>query len=265
MTSKEINRTRPASGTEDPRLARLARGPGGRALVDAAEFTWHEGARPPAWLSRRLFAGVVADLGYGETVTARACEIMATLLDDSAAARECLAAQAADERAHADLYERYLGLLDVPSRVNPGLDEVYQRCFAWTDHPVALVLAFNVVLEGEALRLQRFLSERMPCPLFRSINRRILTDEARHVAFGHIYGAARLAKLDADQRIAIYRWLRSLWWDCGRVVLDGLQGPTGSLLRARQPSLDAVWRQQSLALIRIGLVRGDEIALVERR
>ncbi len=264
MQPQDTNTAASGDSAEDVRLARLAQHGGGLALVDATNLAWQKGPRPPRWLSRRLFAGIVADLLYGETVTARACVHISDLLKDSAAARACLAAQAADEQAHAALYGRYLDRLDVPGRVNPGLEEVYQRCLAWSGHPVALVLAFNVVLEGEALRLQRFLAERLSCPLFCALNRRILMDEARHVAFGRIYGPARLAGLDAEQRIAIYRWLRSLWWDCSGLVLGGLQGPSGTLLRALQPSLEAFWRKQSVTLMRIGLVRTEELVQVER-
>lgn len=249
---------------DEDRLARLAHRDGGLALADAANFAWQDGPRLPFWLSRRFLAGIVADLRFGETVTARACGYMSDLLQDSGAARACLAVQAADEQAHADLYGRYLSLLDFPSRANPALEEIFQRCLDWRGHPVALVLAFNVVLEGEALRLQRFLAERVSCPLFSALNRRIAMDEARHVAFGRIYVPARLAGLDTEQRIAIFRWLRALWWESSGLVLDELRGPAGTLMRFMQPGPEVFWRRQSTTLMRIGLVQMGEIALVDR-
>jgi len=264
MTAHDESVDRPPEAADEARLARLALHDGGLALADAENFAWQDGARPPFWLSRRLLAGIVADLRYGEVATAHACRHISGLLHDSRTARACLAVQAADEQAHAELYGRYLDLLDFPGRVNPGLEAVFGRCLDWRGHPVALVLAFNVVLEGEALRLQRFLGERVSCPLFSALNRRIAVDEARHVAFGRLYGPAQLAKLDAEQRIAIYRWLRSLWWECSGLVLDGLRGPAGMLLRAMQPRPEVFWRRQSTSLMRTGLIRRDEIAQVER-
>lgn len=259
--------TRPVKGETsriDRRLQRLAERGGGKALLDTTGLAWRPGPRPPLWISRRFLADMVADLRYGEVVTAEACVRMAESLAGSDAARACLAAQAADERVHAELYGRYHDMLPVEGRVNPGLEEVYQRCLEWRGHPVALLLAFNVVLEGEALRLQKFLADRLSCPLFSALNRRILTDESRHVAFGHIYGAHGLAGLEAEERIAIFRWIWSLWWDCSGRVLGGLQGPTGRLLRAMQPGLETLWRRQSETLIRLGLIQRDEVAKAER-
>jgi hypothetical protein len=244
---------------ENSRLRRLTRTGGGAALADASSLAWREGPRPPRWLSPQRYAGIVSDLRQGELATARACDKMASLLPYDAAVCSYLAGQRADELAHAALYQRYLQALDAPDRANPALEDLYRRCLDWRGDPLGLVIAFNVVLEAEALRLQRFLAKGLPCPLFAALNRRILMDEARHVAFGRLYGAAGLARLDRDERIALYRWIKALWWDFGRRVRDDFGGPGGGLLRALQPSLAQSWNRQSQALQRLGLLQPDEI------
>ncbi|MBT8429173.1 MAG: ferritin-like domain-containing protein [Gammaproteobacteria bacterium] len=251
--------------SRNARIARLIPMGGGEALADAANLAWREGPRPPRWLSRQRYAGIVSDLRYGELVTARACTEMASLIPDNAAVRGHLEGQRADELAHAALYERYLRSLDAEDRVNPALEQLYQRCLDWSGDPLGLVLAFNVVLEGEALRLQRFLATRLPCPLFSALNRRILMDEARHVAFGRIYGGAGVPSLDAEERIALYRWLKALWWDFGCLLRDSFGGPGGRLLRALQPTLEESWDRQAETLLRLGLLQPDERIRAEGR
>jgi hypothetical protein len=72
-----------------------------------------------------------------------------------------------------------------------------------------------MVFEGGAVALIEKLVRRFPCPLFAALNARILIDEARHVAFGRDYLARRLPQMPADERIALYRWVRDLWYRAG--------------------------------------------------
>ena len=50
--------------------------------------------------------------------------------------------------------------------------------------PEAVLAAYNVVLEGEAVKLQQDCIERFSCPAFTRITRATGHYEARHVAFG---------------------------------------------------------------------------------
>jgi hypothetical protein len=127
-----------------------------------------------------------------------------------AEARACLARQRLDEQIHGRLYGRYLACLGVEARATIGLQEAYERSVTWQGDPLGLVLAFAVVLEGEALRLQRYFATRFPCPLFAQLNRQISADEARHLAFGRIYGRSAFRRLDAEERIGLYRRLKAI-------------------------------------------------------
>jgi hypothetical protein len=229
-----------------------------RVRAEHQDFDWGAKPRIPLWLSRRGYANILADLCYGEWATAEACQRMAGLLPEPEA-QACLLRQRDDELAHAEIYQRYLQRLGVGVKVkpSPGLSEIYQRCLSWSGNPLALVLAFDVVLEGEALRLQRFFARRLPCPLFRQINRAILVDEARHVAFGRLYGTMGITALPAGERRALAKWLKTLWWDCARTIRSRNLGPGGWVLRAWHPPLDASWRAQSERLAAMGLFERD--------
>ena len=208
MSLADSDRTEESARPGDRLLKLAAKGRKQRHEEEHA-FSWACTPRRPLWLPLPSYAGVIADLRYGELATAEACKGMAAVLPEEAA-RACLAVQHDDEQFHARLYGRYLTHLGTEGTVTSGLREAYERCLSWSGDPMGLVLAFNVVLEGEAMRLQRLFARRFPCPLFAELNDRILTDEARHIAFGRIYGRPSLQQLDADERIALYRWLKSM-------------------------------------------------------
>ena len=117
------------------------------------------------------------------------------------------------------------------------------------------MVAFNVVVEGEVLRLQDTIAEFLPCPLLKQINRLIARDEARHVAFGRIYLTEALAQLSPDSRAQLYHWVRALWQEASESTLAR---------RSRNPAVRKVlrtwlvkgWSHHEAALARIGLTPG---------
>ncbi|MEA3278015.1 MAG: ferritin-like domain-containing protein [Pseudomonadota bacterium] len=234
-----------------------------RGHVEEDAFSWARTPRRPFWLPLQGYAGIVADLHYGELATAKACGHTAAILPEPEA-KACLAVQRDDEQFHARLYARYLARLGTEGTVTSGVRDAYERCLSWPGDPLGLVLAFNVVLEGEAMRLQRYFATRFPCPLFAELNRRILADEARHIAFGRIYGRPGLQRLDTEERIALYRWLKAIWWDCAVAVRGRFDGVGGWILRALHPPLEQSWRRQTDSLLDLGLIRPEELARLER-
>lgn len=231
------------------RLQRLALRGRAQGTQPGVDVDWNRPLSPPRWLPRRQWAALVADFRSGELATAQACDHLVARLPD-AGLGECLEVQREDEHRHAALYQRYLEMLGVPAVPNPALVDVFERCLSWPGHPVAVLVAFNVMLEAEALRLQRYFARHSACPLFAEINRRVLKDEARHVSSGRVYAEAVLALLDLDQRATIHAWLRSLWWEGAALVRERFPwAPRRSI----DASLAVVWQAQSRALIRLGL------------
>ena len=118
------------------------------------------------------------------------------------------------------------------------------------------------VMEGEGLRLQKLYSDWFPCPLFAQMNTVIARDEARHVAFGKVYLRDSLGALSAGERVEIFRWIRTLWFDCADALRTEMP-PALRLLLGKKWMGDR-WRQQSHALVGIGLIGEDEEAIFER-
>jgi hypothetical protein len=129
-----------------------------------------------------------------------------------------------------------------PALTDPGR-AVYWCCARRGRRRAGSVLGDTAHLSWRAgPRPPRWLSHRLyaglvadlRCPLLCALNRRILVDEARHLAFGRLYGGPRLAVLEPQERLALdrwlegfYAWLRShglyygdsgifLWCDCYR-------------------------------------------------
>jgi len=239
------------------RLVALQRKGARSAPATVADFDWTRRPRPPAWLPRRMFLGAVAHLHMGETMTRRACETLAAVTDDPLM-RDCLAIQARDEGHHAEIYARYLALFEASdaARPHPVIENALAEAIDPT-RPVATLLAYNTLLESEALGIQAGFETWLPCPLFKDINARIARDEARHVAFGRLVLPTLLADLDAGARGELYDWLHGLWWRCAEAVLDGHRFPGMTSRRIRRRWLDSRWTRRHRALADIGLLDAD--------
>lgn len=264
VTTNSVTRSFGAPGgtvPNDGRMARLLVNARAGQWSAAEEIDWGCGPRLPRWWPRKAFTAAVSQLYYGELATAAFCRRLMTWLDDPIAV-ECLRFQVADENRHAALYGDYLAGLGGPQPIQSALALAVRSLQNWQGPLEGLVLAYHLVLEGEALFLQDAFARRVPCPLFRQINQRVLRDEARHVAFGKILLRHRLPGLDRDARRAIYGWLRDLWWTVARAAVaeSRLLGAMGGL----RAGLGARWAEQEAGLLAAGLIDRADLAKLER-
>lgn len=227
----------------------------------AGAVTPHEAVRPPPRIVRGAFADVVSQLLHAERGTEKMCRLIAGRAGN-ALADELLIHQADDERHHAELYESYLGRIGdirpMDSRLSEALDTMRDTALG----AEAVIAAFNVVLEGEAVKLQQDCIERFTCPALGRITRSIGLDEARHVAFGHTFLKGAFANMKAEQRFAIYRHIRHCWQTAAAPP-----GESGSLFmtvltRRRSEYMSTRWHHHHTALQRLGLINGSEKAPV---
>ncbi len=251
-----------AEGPVTGRMTRLlAKARGGQWGIES-DLDWDRGPDLPRWWPRKPFTEAVSQLLYGEQATLEFCRSFLEDLDDPTMAA-CVSVQVEDEKRHAAVYERYLeGLGECPAP-QPGMVEAYQAALAWQGPVEARVLAYHVVLEGEALDLHALFARRVPCALFRTASVRILRDEARHVAFGRIFLQRRLAHLSREERIRIYRWIKMLWWRVARSAAAGALGIQPGILQLLGSDLDARWRRQVQGLCALGLIGRGDLAGVE--
>ena len=215
------------------------------------------GFSPPRWMPRRDFVGIVSQLYHAEAATGAACAALSRRLGGTQAGR-FVAVQERDEVRHASLYRSYLDKLGDIAPMDESLAAAMSGGLAWNGTPAGTVVAFNVVLESEAVNLQHMAARALSCPLFRRISERVAVDEARHVAFGALYLRRALAAVDYDERAEIYRWVKSLWARAAAPPASG-RGLTAMALRlARRRYMDERWPVQRRHLARIGLVRDGE-------
>lgn len=226
-----------------------------RALaVDAAEPV-----RPPHQVIRSAFADVVSQLFHAEQATGRMCRLMAgrtgTPLADI-----LLQFQAGDEAHHAELYESYLARIGDIRPIDTRLSEALDAMCGTDLGPEAVLAAYNVVLEGEAVKLQQDCIERFTCPALTRITRAIGRDEARHVAFGHTFLKGAFASLAAEQRFAIYRHIHRCWKIAAAHPQDSGSLFSTILTRRRSEYMSARWAHHDAALKTLGLIRPSEQA-----
>ena len=189
-----------------------------RAQWRAADVAdWPEKKVLPWWLGRKFQAQVLSQLYHGELATLAMCRQLKDKIDDPWAQR-CLDFQIMDEERHARVYLDYLAGIGELQPLDPVLAAAYERTLGWSGRPEALVAAFNIILEGEALSALDILAGWLGCPLFARINTHIRRDEARHLAFGRAYLAQTLPELTQGERLEIHRWLKALWHDTAKGV-----------------------------------------------
>lgn len=249
--------TEAAGAKADQRLIRLAHSAEAAQWEPETAIDWSLPVVRPPILSAKFFSAMVSQLFYGEIATQEVCRHLLEQLPDPMA-RRYLRTQLDDEARHARVYDRYLARLGHKAAMDDALMVALEGGLAWRGSYHGLIVAYQVVLESEALEIQQLLAERLPCPLLRRINARIARDEARHVAFGKIYLDPRLPRLERAERFEIYRWVKSLWLDCAAAT-EGRYGRLGRLaLGLPKASLAERWAERAAMLRNIGLVAPDE-------
>ena len=198
-------------------LLSLTRSGNRAAEVGDAGIDWTLPASKPRWMPRRAYSTAISQLYYGELASIEMCERLLGVIDD-ATARRFIGTQIADERRHVGYYEKYLARVGDIGVIEEGVAMAYQGPLTWPGSYHGAIVAFHVVLEGEGLRIQRLYGDWFRCPLFQQVNALIARDEGRHVAFGRHFLKESLDALPLDERLAIFRWIKALWFDCAAAI-----------------------------------------------
>jgi len=146
-------------------------------------------------------AWILSQLLHGEQGALMiAGELVAAVPDYEA--KLYVASQAMDEARHVEVFSRYIRGLDKIYPVQPTLKDIL-RDIVETPHWQAKMVGMQVILEG--LALGTFINVRAAtgCALLRSLLGYVARDEARHVAFGNIYLTTEIARMHADDRVAV--------------------------------------------------------------
>jgi len=241
------------------RLHRLSKNGQERQWCADIDIDWDQDIVRPNWLLRRFHAALISQFRHGELVTVEICRHLLDRIRESEV-RELLIRQIADEERHASVYERYLHKLGDDAPIDTSMAEAVERIFQWSGSHLGLIVAVHILLEGEALRTLQNLAEEIPCPLFGQLNAHIIRDEARHVAFGKVYLTNQLKMLDLEERVAIFRFVKSLWVESSNGMLSEyrIAGFVTKALRRRWVAEG--WLQHCRSMTDIGLLSADEVA-----
>ena len=240
---------------QDERLVRLlANGTEGQWSSNE-DIDWDREPLVPGRISSSLYTEAVSQLYYGEIATVRVCR---RLLDElnGPRVRLFLQTQIGDETRHAGIYGGYLERLGGLAPMDDVLAAALDRAMAWPGSYHGLIVAFHILLEGEALRLQQDLVKWFPCPLLAQINRKISRDEARHVAFGKILLQNEITNLDAEERMEIYLQVKEMWSECSRAAIRRFAKPSAVAKTIAHYRLGRRWARAVRTFEEIGLVTG---------
>ena len=230
--------------------------------LSVTDFDWTRRPVLPLIPSRKLFVRALSQFFHGERFAKCACHALLPRLAEPEA-RLCLEIQADDEARHAEIYRSYLERIGGVAPPEPPLARAAEAALAWRGAPEALILACHVLLESDALRLDRSVAGWSRCPLFQDISARIGRDEARHVAFGSIYLRGSLDALPLTERLVIHEWLRSLWCIAAAGIFDRF---TWATLPShwRAGAVETRWSKRARDLQAAGLFSAQETDLFLR-
>jgi len=209
---------------------------------------WNLPIQPPDWLSDQQYVRMVSNLIYGEKATVKACEKLQAYFGPGSYT-DFLTSQIQDEQHHAHIYERYLQMLDREIDPSPEWCDLIGDCLDHHTSPVALMLAFHVLLEGEAVFLQKLIGKHMSCPLFRQMNDKIRTDEARHAAFGRVM----LPELIKQEPKGLMTWARDLWFASANILVAEYLDPAIRASGMLDHWLETRWAGQEELLSGLGV------------
>ena len=235
----------PSRSRLDDLIARAEAG----AWDPARDIEWSGGPVRPRLLPLALYRSLVSQLYHGERATLAVCERLDREIPDPRA-RRFLAAQSADEARHATVYALYLERIGGIARPDPALRRSFEAALDWDGPWQGLVVASHVLLESEAVRLLQRSPFMYSCPLLRRINRRVVRDEARHLAFGRLYLARRMAEISLYERRRIHHWVHGLWHE----TVYARRGPLSVLTAVNRAALRGVWRDHEETLRSVGLI-----------
>lgn len=132
------------------------------------------------------------------------------------------ATQTMDEARHVEVYARYVRKVAIVYPISRWMKELIDLTLK-ANHYVKVLIGMNMVVEGLALGAFHNMRRLATCPLLREITRYVLQDEARHVAFGHVYVKETIAGMHADDREDVAQFA----YDAIKLIVDSGRGVEG--------------------------------------
>ena len=162
---------------------------------------------------RKALAHPIVNLMWGELGAWIVAAELAERLEDPDA-RMAASSQVFDEARHFYVLRDYVAALHVPiPKLNPYFAVAARRLLATRDLPVKL-FAMQILAEGAAVVIFRFLQESQIEPVLSELLPLIERDESRHVGLGVLYLPERLKELPKRELMRI----RNTTWGIGDLL-----------------------------------------------
>jgi len=209
----------------------------------------------PTDLNSDSYASMLSQLYYAELFALRVCgQLIEKVPDDEA--RLYLCTQAHEEAKHATTYLRYIERFSNLKPCTPALEEIFSWGIRFTGPWIAPMIILNIFFEAEALIQQKKRIKHLPCPLFKEISRRVMADESRHAAFGHLYVEKNLPRLSGRDREEVTQFIRKLWNRWILAIERKEIPPTSESLRTGPEQIQKQWENRRAVLAQMGLELG---------
>ncbi|HVN85917.1 MAG TPA: ferritin-like domain-containing protein [Candidatus Binatia bacterium] len=170
----------------------------GRSAVMQLPFMQQLDARRKAAFNAHNTAYVLSQFLHGEQGALMVAAEQVHAVPDYEA-KLYAATQTMDEARHVEVFDRYVRKLALIYPISPMLKTVIDLTLQ-ADHWVKVCLGMQMIIEGLALGAFHNMRRSTRDPLLRQIVENVLRDEARHVAFGHVYVADAIRDMHADDR-----------------------------------------------------------------
>jgi rubrerythrin len=150
-------------------------------------------------LNRHFSAWRISQLMYGEEFALMVCSQIANIVP-GIDAKFFMATQVVDEARHAEVLARYIDeKIGVTYPLTASLKRLFDQILAVPQWYLKTV-GTQLVAETLAVSLFRMLADHSQEPTIRSICKRILADESRHMGFGMLSLPEQIAELSERER-----------------------------------------------------------------
>lgn len=126
------------------------------------------------------------------------------------------ASQTMDEARHVEVYDRYVNKIAMHYPMVGWLKQLIDATLQ-TQNVYKVMIGMNMIVEGLALGAFNNMYRQTEEPLLKSITFNVMRDESRHVSFGHIFLAPRVAALHVDEREDLAQFA----FDAVKILVDG--------------------------------------------
>lgn len=141
------------------------------------------------------------------------------------------ASQTMDEARHVEVYDRYVNKIAMHYPMVSWLKQLVDVTLK-TENVHKIMIGMNMIIEGLALGAFNNMYRQTEEPLLKSITFNVMRDESRHVSFGHVFLAPRVAAMHPDDREDLAQFA----FDAVKILMEGQRDIDPGFLKVLEAS-----------------------------